>query len=184
MQRILTILALSAAIVAVAAAPASARTDLSAVPSGAEKNIVQTAVAAGKFKTLASLLKKADLAGTLQGKGPFTVFAPVNAAFDALPAGTVDTLLKPENKATLTKVLTYHVVPGRLTAAELDRLIEKGNGTAELTTASGGKLWVMKNGDRNITIKDEAGAVADISIYDVLQSNGVIHSVDRVLMPK
>ena len=149
-----------------------------------QKNIVQNAVNSKDHTTLVAAVKAAGLVDTLQGKGPFTVFAPVNAAFDALPAGTVDTLLKPENKATLTKVLTYHVVPGRLTASELDRMIKKGNGTAELTTASGGKLWVMKNGDRNITIKDEAGAVADISIYDVLQSNGVIHSVDRVLMPK
>ncbi len=149
-----------------------------------QKNIVQNAVNSKVHTTLVAAVKAAGLVDTLQGKGPFTVFAPVNAAFDALPAGTVDTLLKPENKATLTKVLTYHVVPGRLTASELDRLIKEGNGTAELTTASGGKLWIMKNGDRNITIKDEAGAVADISIYDVLQSNGVIHSVDRVLMPK
>src|SRR5687768_6947454 len=149
-----------------------------------QKNIVQNAVNSKDHTTLVAAVKAAGLVDTLQGKGPFTVFAPVNAAFDALPAGTVDTLLKPENKATLTKVLTYHVVPGRLTASELDRLIKKGNGAAELTTASGGKLWVMKNGDRNITIKDEAGTVADISIYDVLQSNGVIHSVDRVLMPK
>ena len=104
--------------------------------------------------------------------------------FDALPAGTVENLLKPENQKTLIKVLTCHVVPGRLTATELDRLIRQGNGTAELTTVSGGKLWVMKNGDCNITIKDEAGASADISIYDVVQSNGVIHSVDRVLMPR
>jgi uncharacterized surface protein with fasciclin (FAS1) repeats len=149
-----------------------------------QKNIVQNAVKSKDHTTLVAAVEAAGLVDTLQGKGPFTVFAPVNAAFAALPAGTVDTLLKPENKATLTKVLTYHVVPGRLTAAELDRLIKKGNGTAELATASGGKLWIMKNGDRNITIKDEAGATADISIYDVLQSNGVIHSVDRVLMPQ
>jgi uncharacterized surface protein with fasciclin (FAS1) repeats len=149
-----------------------------------QKNIVQNAVNSKDHTTLVAAVKAAGLVDTLQSKGPFTVFAPVNAAFAALPAGTVDTLLKPENKPTLTKVLTYHVVPGRLTANELDRLIRKGNGTAELATASGGKLWVMKNGDRNITIKDETGATADISIYDVLQSNGVIHSVDRVLMPK
>ncbi|HKU91387.1 MAG TPA: fasciclin domain-containing protein [Steroidobacteraceae bacterium] len=149
-----------------------------------QKNIVQNAVNSKDHTTLVAAVKAAGLVATLQGKGPFTVFAPVNAAFDALPAGTVDTLLKPENKATLTKVLTYHVVPGRLTAADLDRLIKQGHGTAELTTASGGRLWLMKNGDRNITIKDEAGAVADISIYDVMQSNGVIHSVDRMLMPK
>jgi uncharacterized surface protein with fasciclin (FAS1) repeats len=149
-----------------------------------QKNIVQNAVNSKDHTTLVAAVKAAGLVDTLQSKGPFTVFAPVNSAFAALPAGTVDTLLKPENKPTLTKVLTYHVVPGRLTAMELDRLIKQGNGTAELATASGGKLWVMKNGDRNITIKDETGATADISIYDVLQSNGVIHSVDRVLMPK
>ena len=150
----------------------------------AQKNIVQNAINSKDHTTLVAAVKAAGLVDTLQGKGPFTVFAPVNAAFAALPAGTVDSLLKPENKATLTKVLTYHVVPGRLTASDLDALIKKGNGSAELTTASGGKLWVMKNGDRNITIKDEAGATADISIYDVMQSNGVIHSVDRVLMPR
>jgi uncharacterized surface protein with fasciclin (FAS1) repeats len=107
----------------------------------------------------------------------------VNAAFAALPSGTVDTLLKPENKAELTKVLTYHVVPGRYTSEDLDRLIRKGNGTAMLKTASGGTLTLSKNGDRNITVRDETGSVADITVYDVLQSNGVIYSVDRVLMP-
>jgi uncharacterized surface protein with fasciclin (FAS1) repeats len=149
-----------------------------------QRNIVQNAANSQDHTTLVTAVKAAGLADTLQGKGPFTVFAPVNAAFAALPAGTVESLLKPENKATLAKVLTYHVVPGRLTATDLDRLIKLGNGTAELTTASGGRLWIMKNGERNITIKDEAGAIADISIYDVMQSNGVIHSVDRVLMPK
>ncbi|HET9863235.1 MAG TPA: fasciclin domain-containing protein, partial [Steroidobacteraceae bacterium] len=142
-----------------------------------QKNIVQNALNSQDHTTLVAAVKAAGLVDTLQGKGPFTVFAPVNAAFDALPAGTVDALLLPENKAMLTKVLTYHVVPGRLTAADLDRLIARGKGAAELTTVSGGKLWLMKNGERNITIKDEAGAMADISIYDVLQSNGVIHSV-------
>jgi uncharacterized surface protein with fasciclin (FAS1) repeats len=149
-----------------------------------QKNIVQNAINSKDHTTLVAAVKAAGLVDTLQGKGPFTVFAPVNAAFAALPAGTVDALLLPENKAALTKVLTYHVVPGRLTAADLDRLIEKGKGIAELTTVSGDRLWLMKNGDRNITIKDETGAVADIGIYDVLQSNGVIHSIDRVLMPK
>jgi len=149
-----------------------------------QRNIVQNAANSQDHTTLVTAVKAAGLADTLQGKGPFTVFAPVNAAFAALPAGTVESLLKPENKATLANVLTYHEVPGRLTATDLDRLIKLGNGTAELTTASGGRLWIMKNGERNITIKDEAGAIADISIYDVMQSNGVIHSVDRVLMPK
>ena len=149
-----------------------------------QKNIVQNAVNSKDHTTLVAAVKAAGLVDTLQGKGPFTVFAPVNAAFDALPAGTVDSLLKPESKMQLTQVLTYHVVAGRLTAAELEALIDKGNGTATLNTVSGGKLWLMKNGPRNITIKDEAGAVADITIYDVLQSNGVIHSVDKVLLPK
>jgi len=149
-----------------------------------QKNIVQNAVNSKDHTTLVAAVKAAGLVETLESKGPFTVFAPVNAAFAALPAGTVDTLLKPENKATLTKVLTYHVVPGRYTASDLDRLIKLGNGTATLMTASGGSLWLMKNGDRNITVKDETGAMADISIYDVLQSNGVIFSIDRVLMPK
>jgi uncharacterized surface protein with fasciclin (FAS1) repeats len=169
---------------AVAAGSASADVMVGGSAMLPQKNIVQNAVNSSDHTTLVAAVKAAGLVETLQGKGPFTVFAPVNAAFSALPAGTVDTLLMPANKPTLTKVLTYHVVPGRLTATELDRLIKKGNGSAELTTASGGKLWAMKNGDRNITIKDETGAVADISIYDVMQSNGVIHSVDRVLMPK
>ena len=149
-----------------------------------DKNIVQNAVNSRDHTIMVSAVKAAGLDQTLQGDGPFTVFAPVNSAFDALPAGTVDTLLKPENKATLTKVLTYHVVPGRLTSANLDQLIRQGNGTATLKTVSGGSLWLMKNGDRNITVKDETGAVADITVYDVLQSNGVIYSIDRVLMPK
>jgi uncharacterized surface protein with fasciclin (FAS1) repeats len=149
-----------------------------------QKNIVENAVNSKDHTTLVAAVKAAGLVDVLEGKGPFTVFAPVNAAFEALPAGTVDSLLKPENKAALTKILTYHVVAGRLTSADLDNLIRKGNGTATLTTVSGGSLWLMKNGDRNITVKDETGAVADISVYDVLQSNGVIYSIDRVLMPK
>jgi uncharacterized surface protein with fasciclin (FAS1) repeats len=167
-----------------AVASASADVMVGGSPMFPSKNIVQNAVNSKDHTTLVAAVKAAGLVDTLQGKGPFTVFAPVNAAFDALPAGTVDTLLKPENKATLTKVLTYHVVPGRLTSSDLDKLIKKGNGTATLTTVSGGSLWLTKNGDRNILVKDEMGAVADVSIYDVLQSNGVIHSIDRVLLPK
>ena len=168
----------------IAAASASADVMVGGSAMLPSKNIVQNAVNSKDHTTLVAAVKAAGLVDTLSSKGPFTVFAPVNAAFDALPAGTVDTLLKPENKATLTKVLTYHVVSGRLTSTDLDELIRKGNGTATLTTVSGGSLWLMKNGDRNITVKDETGAVADINIYDVLQSNGVIYSVDRVLMPK
>ncbi len=148
------------------------------------KNIVENAVNSRDHTTLVAAVKAAGLVETLQSKGPFTVFAPVNSAFSALPDGTVDSLLQPQNKAGLTKVLTYHVVPGRLTYTELEKLISRGNGSATLKTASGGSLWVMKNGDRNITVKDETGSTADITIYDVLQSNGVIHSIDRVLLPK
>ena len=149
-----------------------------------QKNIIQNAVNSKDHSTLVAAVKAAGLVDTLQGAGPFTVFAPVNAAFDALPAGTVDTLLKPENKGKLTGVLTYHVVPGALSFNDLDKLIAKGNGTATLKTVAGGSLWLAKNGAHNITIKDESGGVADITIYDVQQSNGVIHSVDKVLLPK
>ena len=149
-----------------------------------QKNIVENAVNSADHTTLVAAVKAAGLVDTLSGGGPFTVFAPVNSAFAALPAGTVDTLLKPENKDALTKVLTYHVVPGRYTSMQLEHLIEKGHGTAELKTVGGGTLTLMNNGPRNIVVRDETGAVADISVYDVLQSNGVIYSIDRVLMPK
>jgi len=150
----------------------------------AQKNIVENAVNSKDHTTLVAAVKAAGLVDTLESKGPFTVFAPVNAAFAALPAGTVETLLKPENKDALTKVLTYHVVPGRYTTEDLDKLIAKGNGSAMLKTASGGTLSFQKNGAHNITVADENGDVADITIYDVMQSNGVIFSVDRVLMPR
>ncbi|MGC4104586.1 fasciclin domain-containing protein [Ferruginibacter sp.] len=113
------------------------------------KNIVENAVNSKDHTTLVAAVKAADLVGTLQSAGPFTVFAPVNKAFDALPAGTVDNLLKPENKAKLTGVLTYHVVAGKLTSVELAKLIKEGNGTAELKTVAGGKLWVMMKGKKN-----------------------------------
>jgi uncharacterized surface protein with fasciclin (FAS1) repeats len=147
------------------------------------KDIVDNAVNSADHTTLVAAVKAAGLVDTLKSQGPFTVFAPTNAAFSALPAGTVDTLLKPENKAGLTKVLTYHVVPGKMDAAALQKAIKAGNGTATLRTASGGMLWAMMNGDRNIVLKDEKGAVASISTYDVYQSNGVIHVIDRVVLP-
>lgn len=148
------------------------------------KDIIDNAVNSADHTTLVAAVKAAGLVDTLKGKGPFTVFAPTNAAFAALPAGTVDTLLKPENKATLTKVLTYHVVPGKYDMKALSAAIKMGGGTAELKTASGGKLSFMHNGPSNIQIKDEAGHMANISVYDVYQSNGVINVVDTVLMPK
>ncbi len=147
------------------------------------KNIVENAMNSKDHTTLVVAVKAAGLVETLQGKGPFTVFAPTNAAFDRLPAGTVETLVKPENKATLTGILTYHVVAGKLDAKELAKWIKKGNGTAELTTVAGGKLWAMMEGN-DIIIKDEKGSKAKLTIRDVYQSNGVIHVIDQVVMPK
>ena len=147
------------------------------------KTIVANAVHSADHTTLVAAVKAAGLVDTLNGKGPFTVFAPTNEAFGELPAGTVDTLLKPENKAMLAKILTYHVVPGEYDTTRLRSMILAGNGTATLTTVEGGKLWLMMNGSANITVKDEKGDVADITISDVRQSNGVIQVVDHVLMP-
>lgn len=149
----------------------------------ASKDIVDNAVNSADHTTLVAAVKAAGLVETLKGKGPFTVFAPTNAAFAQLPAGTVDNLLKPENKGTLTSVLTYHVVPGRLDAEALMAAVMQGNGTATLKTASGGTLSVMMNGPRNLVVKDAKGQVANISVYDVYQSNGVILVIDKVLLP-
>lgn len=148
------------------------------------KDIVDNAVNSADHTTLVAAVKAAGLVQTLKGRGPFTVFAPVNDAFRDLPDGAVADLLKPENKSALTRVLTYHVVPGIWSAGALEKAIRKGNGKAMLRTASGGTLTASMNGARNIVIADEAGAVAHISTYDVFQSNGVIQVVDRVLMPK
>lgn len=148
------------------------------------KDIVDNAVNSADHTTLVAAVKAADLVATLKSKGPFTVFAPVNDAFKDLPDGTVASLLKPENKAALTKVLTYHVVSGRLNSHDLMEKIEKGKGRATLTTVSGGTLVAMMNGPRNIVIMDESGNTAHISTYDVNQSNGVIQVIDRVLLPK
>ena len=148
------------------------------------KNIVENAVNSKAHTTLVAAVKAADLVSTLQGKGPFTVFAPVNDAFENLPSGTVETLLKPENKATLGKVLTYHVVAGKFDFNAIAKAINAGNGTATLTTVSGGKLYAMMNGSHNIMLKDENGGTANINTYDVYQSNGVIHVIDAVVLPK
>jgi len=147
------------------------------------KNIIENAVNSADHTTLVAAVKAAGLVETLEGPGPFTVFAPTNEAFNKLPAGTVDTLLKPENKATLTKVLTYHVVAGRLSAHDLMEKIKAGNGTAELTTVEGGKLWVMLHDGKHIELKDEKGGTAMVTIANVFQSNGVIHVIDSVVMP-
>lgn len=147
------------------------------------KNIVENAVNSKDHTTLVAAVKAADLVETLASKGPFTVFAPVNDAFENLPEGTVETLLKPENKGQLTKVLTYHVIPGTYDAASIEKLIKKGNGVAKLKTVAGEELTFKMNGTRNITVSDTKGAVANITVYDVKQSNGVIHVIDRVLLP-
>ena len=152
-------------------------------PMMAMKDIVDNAVNSEAHTTLVAAVKAAGLVETLKGKGPFTVFAPTNDAFENLPAGTVDTLLKPENKGQLTKVLTYHVVAGRLDSAALRKLVEKGDGRATLKTVSGGTLWIRMNGPSNLVVQDETGRTADISTYDVLQSNGVIHVIDAVVLP-
>ncbi len=146
------------------------------------KDIIDNAVNSKDHTTLVAAVKAAGLVDTLKGKGPFTVFAPTNEAFAKLPAGTVDTLLKPENKGTLTKVLTYHVVPGKLDARALGRKIREGNGSAMLTTANGEALTATMQGEK-IVVKDEKGDVAMITIADVYQSNGVIQVVDTVLLP-
>ncbi len=148
------------------------------------KDIVDNAVNSADHTTLVAAVKAAGLVETLKGKGPFTVFAPVNDAFENLPDGTVATLLKPENKAALTKVLTYHVVAGRLDEHHLMEMIKKGNGRATLKTVSGGMIYASMNGPHNVVITDESGNTAHISTYDVNQSNGVIQVIDRVLLPK
>jgi uncharacterized surface protein with fasciclin (FAS1) repeats len=147
------------------------------------KNIIQNAVNSADHTTLVAAVKAAGLVDTLQGTGPFTVFAPTNEAFAKLPAGTVDTLLKPENKDTLTKVLTYHVVAGRLSSDDLMKKIKEGKGSAELTTVEGGKLWVMMHDGKHIALKDEKGGMSIVTIANVFQSNGVIHVIDTVVMP-
>jgi uncharacterized surface protein with fasciclin (FAS1) repeats len=146
------------------------------------KNIVQNAVNSADHTTLVAAVKAAGLVDTLSGPGPFTVFAPVNAAFGKLPAGTVDTLLKPENKETLTKVLTYHVVAGKWSAMDLKKMIKKGGGTAELKTVSGGTLKATAQGNM-IILRDEKGGMSTVTQADVFQSNGVIHVVDSVVLP-
>ncbi len=146
------------------------------------KDIVDNAVNSKDHTTLVAAVKAAGLVDTLKGAGPFTVFAPTNEAFNKLPAGTVDTLLKPENLDTLKKVLTYHVVSGSMTAADLKKAILAGGGKATLTTVQGGTLTAKMAG-KGIILTDEKGGMSHVTIADVIQSNGVIHVVDTVLMP-
>jgi len=168
---------------AAGAVSAVAQVMVGGAPMLATKDIIDNAVNSKDHTTLVAAVKAAGLVDTLKGPGPFTVFAPTNDAFAALPAGTVDTLLKPENKGTLTTVLTYHVVPGKLDAAALTKQIMDGKGMATLKTASGGTLTAKAMGGK-VMITDEKGGSATVTIADVYQSNGVIHVVDKVLLPK
>lgn len=147
------------------------------------KNIIENAVNSKDHTTLVAAVKAASLVETLSGKGPFTVFAPTNAAFDKLPKGTVETLLKPENKKMLQGILTYHVVAGKMNAKDIAKAIKAGNGKATLTTVQGGTLTAHMKGDK-LMLTDEKGGMSTVTIADVNQSNGVIHVVDTVLMHK
>ena len=162
---------------------AIAQVTVGGAPMYATKDIIDNAVNSKDHTTLVAAVKAAGLVETLKGPGPFTVFAPTNAAFAALPAGTVDTLLKPENKPALTKVLTYHVVAGKMDAAALTAAITAGGGKATLKTVSGGTLTASAAGGK-VMVMDESGGTANVTIADVIQSNGVIHVVDKVLLPK
>ena len=182
----------SAAFLAFAAATtaplyADAMSDKTVMVGGApmypSKNIVQNAVNSKDHTTLVAAVKAAGLVDTLSSPGPFTVFAPTNAAFAKLPAGTVDNLLKPENKPTLVKVLTYHVVPGRMTAVNLMKAVKDGEGEAKLKTVAGETITIKQAGPGKLTVTDDKGDVAMVTIADVLQSNGVIHVIDTVLLP-
>ncbi|MEO7120428.1 MAG: fasciclin domain-containing protein [Ginsengibacter sp.] len=147
------------------------------------KNIVENAVNSKDHTTLVAAVKAAGLVETLEGPGPFTVFAPTNEAFDKLPKGTVETLLKPENKAKLTAILTYHVVAGKISSMDLMKMVKEGHGKATLKTVEGENLYVTQKG-HNLMVTDEKGDVAKITIADVNQSNGVIHVINTVLLPK
>ena len=185
------VLALAALPLAFATLPATAQmpaasSEKTVMVGGAamypSKNIVQNAVNSKDHTTLVAAVKAAGLVDTLQGAGPFTVFAPTNEAFDKLPPGTVDTLVKPENKAMLTKILTYHVVPGRLTATELMTMVKAGHGKAMLKTLEGEPLTVTQNGSKLFVMGEKSG-LGEVSIPDVMQSNGVIHVITSVILP-
>jgi uncharacterized surface protein with fasciclin (FAS1) repeats len=187
MQKLtLRTLALATAFAALSVAGTSAALAKNPMVGGAAmlptKNIIQNAVNSKDHTTLVAAVKAAGLVDTLSGPGPFTVFAPTNAAFGKLPAGTVDTLVKPENKDTLTSILTYHVIAGKFAAADVVKAIKAGKGKAELGTVNGGKLTASLMG-KKIILTDAKGGKSTVTIGDVMQSNGVIHVVDTVLMP-
>jgi uncharacterized surface protein with fasciclin (FAS1) repeats len=147
------------------------------------KNIIQNAINSQDHTTLVAAVKAAGLVDTLSGKGPFTVFAPTNRAFEKLPDGTVPTLLKPENKDKLTGILTYHVVPGKLTEKDLWDMVDKMGGKAELKTVNGKSLWIKRVSEKHLAVYDPEGHAGRITISNVLQSNGVIHVIDNVVQP-
>jgi len=182
MHRKLAVLLLTLFAIAGAALAGDKPVVVGGQPMYANKDIIDNAVNSADHTTLVAAVKAAGLVDTLKGAGPFTVFAPTNEAFAKLPAGTVDTLLKPENRDTLVKILTYHVVAGRLSSAELKKEIRAGHGQATLKTVSGGTLTAMIQGS-NIVLKDEKGGMSTVTIPNVFQSNGVIHVVDTVVMP-
>ena len=167
-----------------AMAPASTEPMVGGVAMNPADNIVVNASKAPNLTTLVAAVQAAGLATTLQGAGPFTVFAPDNAAFEKIPAATRTSLMEPAQKAALTKILTYHVVPGRLTAADIAAEAQKGGGTASLTTVQGEKLTIRDAGGGRWTITDAKGGTSTITQADVGQSNGVVHVIDTVLMPK
>ncbi len=175
------------AIVALATTTASAQMDKTVMVGGAAmfptKNIIENAVNSKDHTTLVVAVKAADLVETLQSAGPFTVFAPTNAAFDKLPAGTVENLLKPESKKTLQTVLTYHVIAGRISAADVMEKIKAGGGKFMATTVAGTDLTFSLKG-KKVKIMDDNGGTAFVTIADVNQSNGIIHVIDKVLLPK
>ena len=172
-----------AVLLGLGAASSFAQVMVGGAPMLASKDIIDNAVNSKDHTTLVAAVKAAGLVETLKGSGPFTVFAPTNAAFAALPAGTVDTLRKPENKGMLTGILTYHVVPGKVDSAALTKMIIDGNGSTSFKTVAGGTLTAKSAGGK-VMITDEKGGSATVTIADVYQSNGVIHVVDKVLLPK
>ena len=193
MKKVFFMLLFAAASIAIASQSASAQmmsndsTNMNPMVGGAPMlrtmDIVDNAVNSADHTTLVAAVKAADLVATLKSKGPFTVFAPTNAAFDKLPAGTVESLVKPENKATLTKILTYHVLAGKFESNAIAKRIKAGGGSASFKTVSGDTLTARMNGT-SLVLRDEKGGTSTVSIANVYQSNGVIHVVDTVLLPR
>jgi uncharacterized surface protein with fasciclin (FAS1) repeats len=184
MRKALSMLALAFAALTFASVTVPAQNPMvGGAPMYAAKDIIDNAVNSADHKTLVAAVKAAGLVDTLKGPGPFTVFAPTDAAFNKLPQGTVDTLIKPENKEMLTKILTYHVIAGKYDSKAISKAIAKGHGTATFKAVNGGTLTARMDG-KMLVLKDEKGGMSTVTIGDVYQKNGVIHVVDTVLMPK